>query len=702
MLLGIDIGGTFTDFVLVDQAGQTHVHKRLTTPDDPSRALLDGITELGLPPGDAVDLVHGSTIATNALLERKGARTALITTRGFADVLQIGRQTRPHLYDLQPRKPQPLVPAHWRFEVTERVASDGSVVIPLPLDELAPIIDQMRADEIESVAVCLLFSFLHPAHEQAVRDAIRNVMADVRADPQRGERNTQHATPSRPFISLSSEVLPEFREYERASATVINAYVAPLMGRYLARLEAGLDVREPPLACGARAGESKGVSRLRIMQSNGGVISAATAAAQAARTVLSGPAGGVVGAFHVAQLSGYERVITFDMGGTSTDVALCEGGIPTTSEGEIGGMPLRLPMIDIHTVGAGGGSLAQVDVGGALTVGPQSAGADPGPVCYGRGGTVPTTTDANLVLGRLDAAHFLGGEMSLQAESARTAMNELAETMVADSPASAAWGVIRVANATMERAIRRISVERGYDPRRFALLAFGGAGPLHACDLAQALSIPTVLVPRAPGVLSALGMLVADLVKDYSHTVMLRAHDLGWADLEIHFRPLKARGREELIAEGVAPQAVSLNQALDMRYVGQSHELTVPVASGDDVVEAFHQAHGRRFGHQYANEPVEIVNVRVIARGALLKPRFPTETPGEGDPTAARIGHKAVYFGPKTPVKTQLYQRERLQAGHVIPGPAIVFQLDTTTVIPPRWQAQVDPYHTLVIRPKRP
>jgi N-methylhydantoinase A len=664
MLLGVDIGGTFTDFVLIGEHGQTRIYKWLTTPDDPSRALLAGVAELDLPPGDGVDLVHGSTIATNALLERKGARTALISTRGFADVLQIGRQTRPSLYDLHPRKPKALVPERWRFEVTERVAADGRVITSLALEELEPIIEKLRADEIESVAICLLFSFLHPAHEQAIRQRLAD-------DEGRG-----------PLVSLSSEVLPEFREYERISATVINAYVAPLMGRYLARLETGLKGR-----------------RLRIMQSNGGVISAETAATQAARTVLSGPAGGVVGAFHVARLSDYEQIITFDMGGTSTDVALCDGRIPTTNEGKIGGMPLHLPIIDIHTVGAGGGSLAQVDVGGALTVGPQSAGADPGPVCYGMGGTIPTTTDANLILGRLDADHFLGGKMALDRDGAQAALTVLAREMGTESPQAAAWGVIRVANATMERAIRRISVERGHDPRRFALLAFGGAGPLHACDLATALNIPTVLIPHTPGVLSALGMLVADLVKDYSQTVMLRTDDLGdLAEvLETHLGPLRKRGREELIAEGVAPSNVSLSQALDMRYLGQSHELTVPMVAGADVLQAFHKAHGQRFGHQHPEEPIEIVNVRVVAQGALTKPRFPSEEPGEADPGTAKIGSKPVFFG-ESPTRAQLYLRERMHAGHVVAGPAVIFQLDTTTVIPPGWKGQVDPYGTLVIK----
>jgi N-methylhydantoinase A len=667
MLLGVDIGGTFTDFVLIDAAGRTRISKRLTTPDDPARAVLAGIEELKLPPDETVDLVHGSTIATNALLERKGARTALITTRGFADVLEIGRQNRPSLYDLQPHKPVPLIPAEWRFEVTERVASDGRVVTPLALEELDPLISRLLATEIESVAVCLLFSFLRPQHEQAIRERIDG---------------TGQTSSRVPFVSLSSEVLPEFREYERTSATAINAYVAPLMARYLVRLEERL------------VGH-----RLRIMQSNGGVISASTAAAQAARTVLSGPAGGAVGAFHIAQLSGYDRVITFDMGGTSTDVALCDQHVPTTNQGEIGGMPLPLPLIDIHTVGAGGGSLAQVDAGGALNVGPQSAGADPGPVCYAQGGRIATTTDANLVLGRLDAAHFLGGDMPLDEAAARQALERLAFQMGAESPQAAAWGVIRVANATMVRAIRRISVERGHDPRRFALLAFGGAGPLHACDLATALSIPTVLVPQTPGVLSALGMLVADLVKDYSRTVMLRADDLSWSDLQAHFEPLWTRGRQELIQEGVAPADISLEQALDMRYVGQSHELTVPVTSETEIRRAFHQAHQRRFGHQHASEPIEIVNIRVLARGAQTKPRFTRAVPvGEARPP--RIGQKDVYFESAAPIATALYQRGQLRAGHALDGPAVIFQLDATTVVPPGWHAQVDPFKTLVITRK--
>lgn len=501
MRLGVDTGGTFTDFAWLDGDGRLRIHKQLSTPQDPSQAILTGMGAMGVAEQTAV--VHGSTVATNALLERRGARTALITTAGFADVLAIGRQNRPQLYALVPQKPEPLVPREWRFEVHERVSAQGEILTPLDPAALRPILERLAAEGIESVAVCLLFSFLRPEHERLIEEVIGNWQLPM--------TNSQLPV-TRPHVSLSSEILPEYREYERTATTVINAYVAPLMGRYLERLAEGIAPR--PLA---------------VMQSNGGIISARAAGRQAARTVLSGPAGGVVGARFVAGRAGFEELITFDMGGTSTDVALCPGRLPTTAEGEIAGLPLRLPIIDIHTVGAGGGSLARLDVGGALQVGPQSAGAAPGPACYpGSPNRQATTTDANLVLGRLDADHFLGGAMRLDRERAREALGELAQTMGVATPETAAWGVIQVANMTMERAIRRISVERGYDPRYFTLVAFGGAGPLHACDLAASLQIPRVLIPPAPGILSALGMLAAAPTKDYSQTVMVKLGVGGW------------------------------------------------------------------------------------------------------------------------------------------------------------------------------
>ena len=421
--LGVDTGGTFTDFVWLSEDGRTQIHKQLSTPHDPSEAILAGMAGMNVP--ETADIVHGSTVATNALLERKGARTALITTKGFADVLAIGRQNRPDIYALVPQKPPPLVPAPWRLEVGERVTANGMVLHPLNLNELPAIWQTLQAEQIESVAVCLLFSFLHPQHEQQIREFLLQQAGD-----------TLH-------ISLSSDILPEYREYERTATTVINAYVAPLMTRYLRRLAAGVEPR-----------------RLSVMQSNGGIISAATAGEEAARTVLSGPAGGVVGARFVAEQAGFPDIITFDMGGTSTDVALCPGRLPTTASGEIAGLPLRLPIIDIHTVGAGGGSIASVDAGGALQAGPESAGAFPGPACYGRSQSpLPTVTDANLVLGRLDADHFLGGTMRLDETAAREALAGLAQKMDVADLETAAWGIIQVANANMERAIADMTAE---------------------------------------------------------------------------------------------------------------------------------------------------------------------------------------------------------------------------------------------------
>jgi len=702
MLLGVDIGGTFTDFVLVDDAGRIRLHKRLTSPDDPARSVGEGVRELGLP--EAALVVHGSTIATNALLERRGARTALITTAGFADVLEIGRQNRPDLYALVPRRLPSLIPREWRFELRERITAQGDILIPLDPQEVAALIPRLPAEGIESIAVCFLFSFLRPEHERLVREMLE---AGSRKSEARKETPTSDLRPLT-SISLSSEILPEYREYERTSTTVINAYVAPLVDRYLAQLEKALRPRP-----------------LRIMQSNGGCVTSATARAQAARTALSGPAGGVVGAFEVAKetltphppapspeatRSGEGqgvRVITFDMGGTSTDVCLCPGRIPFTSEGEISGMPLRLPLIDIHTVGAGGGSLARMDAGGALTVGPESAGADPGPVCYGRGGRVVAVTDADLILNRLDPAHFLGGRMTLEGAAARAALAELATALGSASPETAAWGVIQIANATMERAIRKISIERGFDPRDFALVAFGGAGPVHACELAERLGIPRVLVPRAPGVLSALGMLLSDLVMDYSLTTMRRAEaptlsaveGRGGSDFEESFQPLEARARAEMAIEGVT--APRLERSVDMRYVGQSFEINVPFEGNWRlVIGEFHARHGQRYGHAHPDEPVELVNLRVRAVGETQKPVFEELPVGGADPSAASAGERPVWFEGQAglqPQVAQLFEREKFRAGNRVEGPAIVFQMDATTVIPPGWAGTVDYWGHLLL-----
>ncbi len=701
LTLGVDTGGTFTDFVWIDRNGCLQIHKQLSTPHDPSQAILQGVDYLAIP--ETAVVVHGSTVATNALLERKGARTALITTKGFADVLAIGRQHRPDIYALVPQKPDPLVPHKWRFQVNERVTAQGDILTRLDPTTLQSILEQIAADNIESIAVCLLFSFLRPEHEQLIANKIR----DWRLETKR--ISPQSPVPSL-HISLSSDILPEYREFERTATTVINAYVAPLMSRYLARLAAGLQPRP-----------------LTVMQSNGGVINSETAATQAARTALSGPAGGVVGAQYVAQKAGYDHIITFDMGGTSTDVALCPGKLPTTAVGEIADLPLRLPIIDIHTVGAGGGSLAHVDAGNALHVGPQSAGADPGPACYGRREkeresrdageqereeviqlsnypiTVATTTDANLVLGRLDAEHFLGGTMKLDVAAAQAALSELAEQMGANSAETAAWGVVQVANANMERAIRRISVERGFDPRRFTLVPFGGAGPLHACEMAANLQIPRVLIPAIPGVLSALGMLVAAPTKDYSRTVMAKRGDwrLETEDWLIEqFAPLEERASAEMAAEGHKSQTIERHRSLDMRYVGQSHELTIPIKISQSpslpITSLFHATHEARYGYQQPQAEVEIVNVRLTAVAPTLPPQLPQQPPTTTKANVALIGEKTVWFNQQA-MPTRLYDRAKLQPGHHFTGPAIVFQYDTTTVIPPEWQTAVDPFGNLIL-----
>ena len=667
-LVGIDVGGTFTDFVwLID--GRLEVHKAATTPADQSRAIVAGLAALGV--ADEAAVVHGTTIATNALLERRGARTALLTTEGFADVLAIGRQNRPHLYRLGQHRPPPLVPKERRFETPERLDAEGRVLIPLDEAAIRSLAGHLKRDAVESLAVVFLFSFQNPDHE---RHAARLIGEHLPALP----------------ISLSIDILPEYREYERTATTVINAYVRPLVGRYLQRLDAALDQRS-----------------ISVMQSNGGTIGLAQASVQAARLVLSGPAGGVVGAFGLAQRAldtDTPRVLTFDMGGTSTDVALCPGAIPHTAESTVAGLPLRLPATEIHTVGAGGGSIARVDAGGVLRVGPESAGADPGPACYGRGGDAPTVTDANLVLGRLDAGHFLGGSdaLRLNIEAARAALARLGEHLDL-SPEATALGVLRVANATMERALRRVSVERGYDPRDYVLAPFGGAGPLHACDLADALGIRRLLVPLHPGVLSALGLLMADVVYDTSRAVLqpLDALLTDPAPLARTADALAEQVRAVLERERAATPA--LEALLDLRYAGQSYELEIPLALPvspqhlRQAVDTFHEDHARRYGYATPERPVEAVTLRVRGRLPGTRPTFAAEPLADTDAQTARLGHKPVWFDADGPTETPCYDRDALHHGHRFAGPALVFQYDTTLVIPPGWHARVDAWRNVWI-----
>ncbi|MEE2701009.1 MAG: hydantoinase/oxoprolinase family protein [Chloroflexota bacterium] len=659
-LVGVDVGGTFTDFLLLE--GSTlKTHKVLSTPEDPSKAVILGLDELGVR--NQIPVAHGSTVATNTLLERRGAKTALITTRGFEDILNIGRQARPSLYDLLQEKPEPLTSDALIFSAAERLDNHGKVVLPLTPHEAEAIIDQLRKSDVEAISVSLLFSFLNPLHE----DYLGSLLA---------------ALPNKPFVSLSSRVLPEFREFERTSTVTVNAYVGPVMSRYLKHLEIGV-----------------GKEGLRIMQSSGGSISAQQALEQPVRTILSGPAGGVVGASWIAGQSGYPNIVTFDMGGTSTDVSLCPGEIQHTTTGVTGGFPVSVPMIDIQTVGAGGGSIAGIDSGGALRVGPRSAGADPGPSCYGKG-TEPTVTDANLVLGRLVPQHFLDGRLPLDIERAKQAITPIAQALGSDLY-SAALGIVRVVNASMERAVRSVSLERGYDPRDFTLFAFGGAGGMHACELAHELGIPRVLIPSYPGILSALGVAIADVVKDYARTVMLHFNHIEPSVIDEAFGPLERQAREDLAKEGYEEARWQLHRLLDVRYVGQSYELTVPMPEvhegllRDAAASAFNQVHMARFGHSDETQDIEIVNVRLKAIALTDKPESVRRNIDK-DASPDAVSYVETKFSSGAFPETPVFARNTLIAGSQFPGPAIVVQMDATTVIPPGWTATTDAFGNLI------
>ena len=664
-VVGIDVGGTFTDIAVL-QDGRLTVHKLPSTPRNPTEGIVRGVGEAGVDIPSA-EFVHGSTVATNALLEGKGARTALVTTMGFEDVLEIGRQSRAELYDLGQERTPALAPWELRFGLSERVDYTGAILEDVRPEAVEALMALIAESGAEAVAVSFLFSFLNPVHEEMVNEALRGL------------------SPA-PFISLSSRVLPEFREYERTSTVVVNAYVGRVMSRYLGELEGVL-------------GEG-----LRVMQSSGGSITAGLASEQPVRTILSGPAGGVVGAFHVAAQAGYPDIITLDMGGTSTDVSLCPGRIKETGTSNVGGHPISVPMIEIHTVGAGGGSIARVDAGGALAVGPQSAGADPGPACYGRGDEL-TVSDANLLLGRLRPDHFLGGRLTLDLPRSQALMATLAGRLGL-SEKEAALGILRVVNANMERAIRAISLERGYDPRNFTLVPFGGAGPVHGCELAQELGIPRVLIPARPGILSALGVAIADVVKDYSRTVMLKGEDLDRSRLEEEFHGMEGIARTELVQEGLPAERMTARRFLDVRYVGQSFELTVdyptsrasrtPEGLTRAISDSFYRAHLQRFGYADRAEPVEIVNLRLKLDLAVDKPDLPPAPSSDADPHGAELATVGVTFR-EGGVDTPLYNRDLLATGNRITGPALVVQLDTTAVVPPGWHGEVDPYGNLLL-----
>ena len=653
LTIAIDTGGTFTDCVY-RIGSRIDVLKLPSTPDDPSRAILEAVRKIAaLVPEASVEVRHGTTVATNALLERKGARVAFVTTAGFEDTLAIARQARPDLYDWNHHRPAPVTDQC--FGIAERIGPDGSVL----LAPTGAALDQLRRDirksKSESIAVSLLFSFANPAHEQAIAAALASLRLP---------------------ISLSHQILPEFREYERGSTVALNAYLAPRLQGYVQALQRGLAKRSTSLS---------------IMQSSGGILSAASAVREPVRTILSGPAGGVIGALSVARASGIDRVLTFDMGGTSTDVALLDATRepPTSTEGQVAGLPVGVPMLDIHTAGAGGGSLAWMDHAGALQVGPQSAGAVPGPACYGRGDRA-TVTDANLVLGRLHPDHFLGDAMRLDQARARRALSAVPTKSFATLE-HLAEGILRVANARMESALRRVSVERGHDPRTFTLLAFGGAGPLHACALAQSLGIRRVLIPNAPGALSALGILDADLRREFSRTVMLAP---GSPQIASHFRALEHEARAAFTAESAKP---ILSRSADLRYHGQGFELRVDWSA--NAVARFHRLHAQSYGYADPARPVEIVTLRVQAIARTPKPRIARAALAKPDARHAQISTHRIFEEGRWR-NAALYDRPRLQPGNRIEGPAVITELSATTYLPTGWTASVDVLSNLILTRK--
>lgn len=675
MHIGVDTGGTFTDLVVFDPAtGQLDTHKVSSTPDNPALAVLQGIQDLlqkHQQPTEKVQyLVHGTTVATNAVLQSRWEKSALITTEGFRDVLEIGRQNRPELYNFFTVKPEPLVARHLRLEVAERLDYQGNVIRELDEASVHQLAESLIESDVDSVAIVFLFSYLNPEHERKVR-ALLQEKIDI------------------PII-LSSETLPEFREYERTSTTVLNAALVPVVDRYLQALD--------------EETKNLGIQKdWRIMQSNAGITSAAFARTMPVTLLLSGPAGGVEGSRFVGQQTGHLNLITLDMGGTSCDVSLIHQGQPKlTSEGQIADRPLRVPMVDMETIGAGGGSLAWIDAGGALRVGPQSAGAQPGPVCYGRGGTQPAVTDAQLALGRLNPETALGDIPRLDIEASKAAIETHIAKPLGMSLEEAASGILAVADAHMERAIRLISIERGHDPRQFALLGFGGAGPLHSEALAKRLNIPTVIIPNSAGVLSAFGLLTADLVHTLVQTVLQKQDTVDWHQVNDIYQNFKAEAQQRLVSDGIEPENMMFQPSMDVRYQGQSFEINAevpdqPLNEKDfaGVAENFHEAHQMLYGYADEGEPLEVVNLRLKAVGPMDKPNFPEQQTDQAEPNW--IAKRQVYFEETGWVDCPCYERESILHPMTFSGPAILEGKESTVVIYPNRVVKADPYGHLIV-----
>lgn len=679
-IVGVDVGGTFTDFTAWnEETGRTHVHKRPSTPHNPAEAILNGLDELcvanRIGKADIARLCHGTTVATNALIQHSGGKLALIVTKGFRDLLEIGRQVRPRIYDFQVDHPPALVPRPRRFEADERVTCDGELVQALSDAEIARLVEEVRRAEVDAVAVCLLFAFARPEHEKRIGDALRNALPGI-------------------HLSLSHEVQPEFREYERLSTSVLNAYLQPVMAEYLTALETELHHAAPDC-------------RLGVNQSSGGLISVDRARRFPIRTALSGPAAGISGAIDIARRAGEGDVITLDMGGTSADVALIRDyAADMTRERWVEGYPVRLSAIDIHAVGAGGGSIAWRDLDGLLKVGPQSAGAVPGPACYRRGGTKPTVSDANLVLGRLPASGLLKGEMALDVDAAHRVIGDLAEEI--DLPVEhTAMGVIDIVVANMARAVRKISIERGFDPREFTLMPFGGAGPLHASAVARALGMRRILIPPSPGLLCAQGLLASDDRENLVQPMpMPLADERFGASFSTSLEALRKQAETWFVTEQVLPHRRSTELLLDLRYIGQNFELSLPlqlhpgeVPEIERIAEAFHAAHERTYGFFDADSAIEVVCLRLIAIAHNRQTAPSVEVPEPSE--AIATGERRVVFARDEAVMTAVFEREALHPGDWFHGPAIVDQLDTTIVIYPGDRAHVDSVFNLVIEVNR-
>lgn len=674
--IGVDVGGTFTDFTLLDDAsGEVHFFKTSSTPHDPSEAIENGLRamlgELGFNPGSVTYLAHGTTVATNIVIERRGAKTGLVTTKGFRDVLELGRQARPSIYDYRVEKPPVLIPRDRRVEVVERIGPDGEVLTELDEASLREAVSKLAATGVESVAICFLHSYRRPENEARAKDVVREILPDA-------------------YVTLSSEILPEFREFERMSTVAVNAFVGPRMGSYLQRFRDRVSDVGIPVAP-------------YTIHSNGGLMSIDTVYASPVRTCVSGPAAGVVGAAEIGRVAGLPNLITFDVGGTSTDVSLIDNSTPLfTSARLVAGYPVKTPMLDIHVIGAGGGSIAAIDDAGSMKVGPRSAGAAPGPVAYGRGGTEPTITDANLCLGRLDATTLLGGRMQIDLDAARQVIQDAIATPLGISLGAAAHGIIQIANANMSRAIRSVSVEKGYDMSEFALCAFGGAGPLHAAEVAVECGLPRILIPREPGTLCARGMLLTDLSSDYVRSYFADSTAENWTQVLGLFEAMEADGAAWLDAEEVAPGDRRFQRVLDARYRGQNFEVKVDCSGlgPDDLAELeerFHAAHVKEYGYDIRHRAIQFVSARVQAIGAVEKAPQ-AEVAGGSSLEAARTGSRKVYYDARHGwVETPIYWRRDLPAGVDIAGPAIINEMSATSLILPGQRVVADRWGNLIV-----